>query len=82
MKPHLRSVLIAYAVAALALIVVWALTTETVVLVVLGVVAAFALLQTFFLARGGPSTDVIHRHAEAEADARRGHMPPERPRGI
>ena len=77
-RRHLRSVLIAYAVAAVALLLIFVLTQEFVVLAVLGVVAVVCALQVFFISRGGSANDMLHDHARAEAAARRGNVPPER----
>ena len=77
-KRHLRSVLIAYAIAAVALLVIFALTREMVVLTVLAVVALACAVQVFFLSRGGNATPMVDTYARAEADARKGNIPPER----
>lgn len=75
---HLRNILIAYAVAAVALIVIFLLTQEPVVLVVLGLVALACAVQVFFLSRGGDAGALVDEQTRAETDARRGNMPPER----
>lgn len=77
-KRHLRSVLIAYAVAAVALLVIFALTQEMVVLAVLAVVALACAVQVFFLSRGGSANSMVDTYARAESDARKGNIPPER----
>ena len=77
-KRHLRSVLIAYAVAAVALLVIFALTQEMVVLAVLAVVALACAVQVFFLSRGGSASSMVDTYARAESDARKGNIPPER----
>lgn len=73
-----RNVLIAYGVGALALLLIFVLTQEPVVLVVLGVVAVVGILQLFFISRGGNANEMVHDHARAESAARYGNMPPER----
>jgi hypothetical protein len=77
-KRHLRSVLIAYAVAAAALLVIFVLTQELVVLTVLAVVALACAVQVFFLSRGGSANSMVDTYARAESDARKGNIPPER----
>lgn len=77
-RTHLRSVLVAYGIAALALVLVYVLTQEAVVLAVLGAVAVFCALQAFTLSRGGSSTGMVHDHARTEAVARQGNIPPEK----
>lgn len=77
-KRHLRSVLIAYAVAAAALLVIFVLTQELVVLTVLAVVALACAVQVFFLSRGGSAKSMVDTYARAESDARKGNIPPER----
>lgn len=76
-RRHLRNVLIAYAVGAVALLLIFLLTQEPVVLAVLGAVAVVCALQVFFISRGGSANAMVHDHARAESDARRGNMPPE-----
>lgn len=77
-RSHLRNVLVAYGVAAVALLLIFVLTQEGVVLAVLGAVAVVCALQVFFINRGGNATGMVHDHARAEASARHGNIPPER----
>lgn len=78
---HVRQLLIAYAVAAVALLVIFALTQQAVVLAVLAVVAVVAAVHVL-LVRRGTLADMVHEQARQESVARRGNNPPERPRGI
>ena len=46
--------------------------------VYLAVVALACAVQVFFLSRGGNATPMVDTYARAEADARKGNIPPER----
>lgn len=78
---HLRNVAVAYAVAALAVLLIFVLTGRPVVLAVLAVLLVIGVGHVVVLHRGGVS-DAVHHQARSESVARAGNLPPERPRGI
>lgn len=77
-RGHLRSVLLAYGIATIALLVIFLLTQEGVVLAVLGAVLLACLVQVFFLSRGGDASSMVDTYTRSETAARRGNVPPER----
>lgn len=81
MSSRMRNLIIAYGVAAVALLVVYFLTDALVVLAVMAAVVVVGVVHVL-LDRRGTGDGVVHDRARRESIVREGNQPPERPRGI
>lgn len=81
MSSHLRHLMIAYGVAAVALVIVYFLTDALVVLTVLAVVLLVGVVHVL-LDRRGQTSGIVDQQAVHESVVRGGNQPPERPTGI